>query len=154
MTYYDEISTGYNELYGKEQMEKWESAKRLTAIKGRVLDIGCGTGLITRKIENCIGVDSSIKLLEQAENTVVCGYAEKLPFKSESFDTIISFTALQDIKDVPSAVSELRRVLKKNGKILLSVLNKNKIKIIREVLKKNFKEIKEKEIRKDIVFFT
>jgi len=156
MEYYDAISKGYNFLYKDEQLIKWNKAKRLIDIHGLVLDIGCGTGLITKRIPKVIGIDISYKMLKKCSKDLrlINANAEKLPFLDNVFDTIISFTVLQDVKDIKKAVSEIRRVLKKDGNILITVLNKNKIKKIRELLKKEFKNLKEENIGKDIAFFT
>ena len=110
----------------------------------------------TKRIPKVIGIDISYKMLKKCSKDLrlINANAEKLPFLDNVFDTIISFTVLQDVKDIKKAVSEIRRVLKKDGNILITVLNKNKIKKIRELLKKEFKNLKEENIGKDIAFFT
>lgn len=155
MNYYDSIAQSYNELYGEEQLKKWELCKNLINIDGLVLDAGCGTGIITKKIKNVIGVDNSAKLLAQCDNNlnVVHADLENLPFETNKFDTIVSFTVLQDIKNIEIAVNELYRVLKPKGNLLISVLDKNKIENVRTTLHKKFKNLKEKKIEKDVVFF-
>lgn len=154
--YYDSIAKGYDELYKEEQLTKFEKIKQLVEFKGKVLDIGCGTGFITELIHNVIGCDSSEKMLEKCDKglKVVHCSIENLPFETNSFDTVFSLTVLQDVEDIKKAIKEIKRVLKPNGKIIISVLNKNKIEIIRKELKKEFKEIKEKNLGKDVLFFT
>ena len=156
--YYDTIAPSYNELYGAEQLSKWKLVKSLIPIKGLVLDAGCGTGLVTKELSNVIGVDVSIELLKQCDSNlrVVCADVEYLPFKDKTFDTIVSFTVLQNVDGIVKAVSEFRRVLKEDGHILITVLGKNekKVSIIRNALKKMFKKIKEENVKNDVAFFT
>lgn len=155
MNYYDVISNSYNKLYAQEQKQKYNSIKDLIPKTGKTLDLGCGTGIITKLIKNCIGIDSSKKMLEKCDKDLEIYHADiiKLPFKDNSFDNIISLTVLQDIENIKKAVKEIKRVLKINGKIVITVLNKNRIKIIEKELFSNFKNLKKKEIKKDIVFF-
>ncbi|VVB76530.1 Ubiquinone/menaquinone biosynthesis C-methyltransferase UbiE [Candidatus Tiddalikarchaeum anstoanum] len=153
--YYDTISPSYDELYGAEQLSKYEMVKDLIPKKGLILDAGCGTGLITRLLGDVVGVDLSYNLLKvHAYNLrIVNADVQNLPFKDEVFDVIVSFTVLQDIIDAPKSIYELKRVLKKGGKIVLSVLNKDKANDIRVCLNNNFKNLKEKELEKDVVFY-
>ncbi|MFA5302936.1 MAG: class I SAM-dependent methyltransferase [Candidatus Nanoarchaeia archaeon] len=156
MNYYDSIAKGYSSLYSSEQLKKFENVKALIPNKGLILDLGCGTGFVTEKLDNVIGVDYSIEMLKLCPKNlrVVCADSSKLPFKCKVFDLIFSLTVLQDVNDLNSAISEIKRVLKPEGKIVLSVLNKNKINEIRKLLKKEFKKLKEKENYNDVVFFT
>lgn len=122
---------------------------------GLILDAGCGTGIITSKLKNAVGVDSSIGQLLQCEKSLklVCADIEELPFKNGSFDTVVSFSVLQDVNNIPKAVKEFKRVLKKDGHIVISVLNKSRVGTARAEIKKNFKNVKEKIVRNDIVFY-
>ncbi len=63
------------------------------------------------------GVDPTLGLLDSARRrdplgTYVEAFAEKLPFKSESFDLAISYLSMIDIPDVETAIPEMARVLK------------------------------------------
>lgn len=155
--YYDNISGGYNELYKREQLTKWALIKDFMHFGERVLDLGCGTGFVTKLLPGIVvGCDSSRKMLEQCPSSVRTVYckAESLPFKDDSFDTVFSLTVLQDVKDISKAVNEIRRVLKTSGNIIISVLDKKKVNLIRKVLKEKFKKVKEKKLSKDVLFFT
>lgn len=158
-SYYDKIAPSYGSLYGEEQLEKWNECKELIKISGLVLDAGCGNGILTSNIKNVIvknviGVDSSIKLLEQCrELSVILADITNLPFKDKCFDTIVSFTVLQDIPDTSKAVFELKRVLKPGGRILITVLNKSRVSAIRSELKKEFGNLNEKIVGNDVAFY-
>lgn len=132
--YYNKIAGGYNELYGSEQLAKWEIAKKIIDFskKDRVLDVGCGTGIVTTRIANrvnfVIGLDyseSMIKHAKKKENIqYVIGNAKRLPFEDKAFDKVVSFTMIQDIRNWKDVIHEMKRVCK--GDILLTVQKRNK----------------------------
>jgi len=65
------------------------------------------------------------------------GTAEGLPFPNDHFDVVISLTALHHA-DVKKALREIFRVLKKDGKVAISIMKKSKVDL---ELFKNFKKI-------------
>lgn len=95
--------------------------------QGLVLDIGCGTGKQTLFLANknvkVIGLDFSNEMIKKAlekaknENIYDCffiaGSGEFLPFKSNSFNNIISFFGvLNHMPKYEIAIKEISRVLK------------------------------------------
>ena len=71
MDYYDSIADGYDELHGEEQERKFKHvlSKMEFQTDSSVLDVGCGTGLVSRYIESKItGIDPSINLLKIARS--------------------------------------------------------------------------------------
>jgi len=90
-----------------------------------ILDIGCGTGrnLIYKNV-NIIGIDISIEQLKNCNSECVNGDMVALPFRNNMFDNILciaSFHHLSTIERRKGALYEMYRILKKGGKILLSV---------------------------------
>jgi ubiquinone/menaquinone biosynthesis C-methylase UbiE len=94
---------------------------------GKVLDIGCGTGphISSALSENSVGIDISLQMLSKAKKkgckNLVQGRAEQLPFPDNSFDTILCMFTVLNLCDSEIAVEEMKRVLKINGRILISV---------------------------------
>jgi SAM-dependent methyltransferase len=93
------------------------------------LDVGCGEGRFCRMLRargvEATGIDPTPALLAQAirrdpEGRHVLAGAEALPFLSESFDLVVSYLSLIDIPDVDSAISEMTRVLKRGGHLLIA----------------------------------
>ena len=131
---WEKIALKWNEY------RKWPAqiVKELANIwkKGKILDIGCGNGRnlkpFVEKGFNCYGIDFSEKMITIAKKEVKkskfkVANSEKLPFKANSFDYCLFLRTLPTIKSKENrlkAIKELRRVLKKNGKVLISVWNK------------------------------
>lgn len=98
----------------------------------KVLDIGCGNGriapLVKKSGASYTGVDISDKLIEIAKETYPdekfkVANMTSLPFPDKSFDAVISIAALHHLpgEERIKAISEIGRVLKDNGTILISV---------------------------------
>lgn len=96
----------------------------------QVVDVGMGTGLVTREIlkitgepHRLVGVDPSAGMMEQArfDQPVECriGRAEDIPVPSASADFVVMGYALRHIADFSAAAAEFRRVLKPGGRLLL-----------------------------------
>lgn len=156
MTYYDQIAKGYNRLHGEEQIKKAKIV--LQHIKPKpddfLLDIGCGTGISTELFKcNKLGIDPAKELLKQAKFPTINTGAESLPLKDNTFDTIISLTAIHNFKDIKRGIKEMLRVGKQSCKYGVSVLKKSsKAKTIDTLIKKNFKIIKTIDEGKDTIY--
>ncbi len=159
MNYYDTIAKGYEELHKEEQLKKLKIIKEYLKVnpKERLLDVGCGTGLTTSCWKcKCYGIDPSKKLLEKAKekyNDIIYKQApaEKIPFKNNFFDIVISVTSIQNFDDVEKSLREIKRVGKNN--FVLTFLKKSpKRNKINKLIKKHFKikEIIEEE--KDLIY--
>lgn len=102
----------------------------------RILDVGTGTANLAIAIKRkyprikITGIDPDKKVLEIAKKKIkkvgfdielVNASAQKLPFSSESFDFVVSSLAIHHIPKLfkREAFSEMKRVLKKNGTILI-----------------------------------
>ncbi len=99
-----------------------------------ILDVGCGTGVFTLNIlglgPRVIGLDISQPMLVRASQKTgkypfrgVAADMISLPFANECFDRVVSMTALEFTADGKGAVSELFRVAKKGGVVVVTTLN-------------------------------
>ena len=156
MDYYNSISRSYNKLYREEQLSKIRLIKDNLKIKKSdfLLDVGCGTGIFAEEF-NCIkiGVDPAINLLNQGKNAFyIQACAENLPFKDNSFDFVISVTAIHNFKNLRKGLEEIKRISKKD--VALSILKRSaKIDEIKGNIRELFKITKTIEEDKDIIFF-
>ena len=90
----------------------------------RVLDLGCGAGSLQAQLAGLrvIGVDVDPK--ELARNRAlasVCAESHTLPFAGRSFDLVICHHSLEHFRDAARVVREIRRVLKPQGRLFVSV---------------------------------
>ncbi len=94
-----------------------------TGAVGRVLDLGCGTGrnlpLYDGRVRP-VGLDPCIETIRAARRRapavpLVLGEAERLPFRSEVFDTVVSGLVFCSVTEPPKAFQEVRRVLTTEG---------------------------------------
>ena len=106
-------------------------ARLVPAARGRVLEIGIGSGLnlpfYSGQAVEVIGLDPSSRLLTMAEGRVtgsmpsvrmVEGSAEAMPLEDASFDTVVTTWSLCSIPKAEAALAEVRRVLKPSGELL------------------------------------
>jgi len=122
--------------YYREEMNNPATVRMIGNIRGkRVLDLACGEGYNTRILAKSgarvIGVDFSeemIKLARQMEERdrlgiryYVSDAADLKELESERFDVVTCFMALMDIERYEDAISEVARVLEKNGRFVFSI---------------------------------
>jgi ubiquinone/menaquinone biosynthesis C-methylase UbiE len=153
--YYDQIAQGYNELHGEEQKRKALTILDNLEVKPSdvLLDVGCGTAQYL-SLFPCkkYGIDPAFELLKQAPVQVVQGRAEELPFPANSFDVVLSLTAIHNFDNPSKAVAEMVRVARRD--IVISVLKKsNRITDIESAIKSGMQVRKRIEEQHDVIFF-
>ncbi|WP_346854500.1 class I SAM-dependent methyltransferase [uncultured Draconibacterium sp.] len=99
---------------------------------GRVLELGCGTGLFTEALQNraqkVIATDYSEEMIAMAKQkraqlkNVEFGQANamKLEFEDESFDTVFMGNLIHVIGNAEKVIQESKRVLKKGGLLIIT----------------------------------
>ena len=124
-------------MYELEDTYWWFVARRELAIQflaqvvppdAKILDVGCGTGKGQEsfgKLGTVFGVDFSQDALmfchERGLERIARANAEALPIQSEVFDTVVTLDTIEHIPDDHKAVSEIARILKPGGVLLLNV---------------------------------
>jgi len=101
---------------------------------GFILDVGCGSGFVTRDIARLtkgtvIAIDGSLhlltfahKILKEYTNVAFCiGDAQQLCFADNTFDLVTCNLLLMWADDPQTVVNEMTRVVKPRGKILASL---------------------------------
>ena len=91
----------------------------LNHVEGRVLDIGCGANVFVRSYGDGVGAD----VVDWEGADVVIRDAAELPFEDDSFDTVSYLACLNHIPNRDEAVIEAARVLKRDGRILVTMIN-------------------------------
>jgi SAM-dependent methyltransferase len=103
----------------------------------RILDVGCGTGIVARQVASRLGASGAVTGLDLSPNMLAVartaaaregvtvdwreGSAEQLPFRGSSFDLVLCQFALMFFGDKPAALAEMRRIVSGDGRVLVSV---------------------------------
>ncbi len=127
-----------------------DSEHRNRAISGRIqdgdkiLDAGSGFGNMSKTALNITNGKVEIvlydPLLQMIKNTdrlfkkkpeVACGVFEHTPFRNQQFDVVLSGYSLRDAISLKTAIAEIHRVLKNDGKWIIVDLGKPDKAIVR-----------------------
>lgn len=103
----------------------------LAGVRGGVLDVGCGMGATSKVIKKYrpdlkifaidVGRASLKKAKEDSQGVnFKFGSAYKIPFPKNSFDAVFTFDVIEHLSDPGLALSEIKRVLKDKGILVLS----------------------------------
>jgi ubiquinone/menaquinone biosynthesis C-methylase UbiE len=137
---FDKFYTKTARLYdlGVKILPGWKTwlIRALPYIQGRqVLEVSFGTGYLLMQYASKFethGIDINARMVAVAkrnlEKNEICadlkqGNVEQLPYVDEYFDTVISTMALSGYPDGARAMSEMRRVLKPGGRLILIDMN-------------------------------
>jgi len=129
------------------------------------LDAGCGTGVcslaLSSKVQEVISCDLSFEslttasFLKQRLNrnniTLINGSLLTLPFKNSTFDLVLSWGVIHHTINPQKAFTELIRVLKKDGCLIVAVYLKTKVTFIHEFFRKICLKIKSQIFKKVFV---
>lgn len=130
----------YDKMYNQENTYWWFQGRKkiifrmikhynlLNHGKARVLDIGCGTGLILEALAEqgfAMGLDFSFKALQFSRQrnlkNLIRGNVKNIPVKDSSVDLVVALDLLEHIEDDQGLLDEIQRVLKPGGYLLSTV---------------------------------
>ncbi|MCI5077046.1 methyltransferase domain-containing protein [Oricola sp.] len=134
---YGRIAPAYDRLHarwlrhaGGEAQSAFEGA--VTALirpNMRILDVGCGTGSLARRLQRQFGddidltlVDACPQMLDRTSDiavTRVLGSIEKLPMPDATFDLVTCSWALETTTRTHRAIGELMRVVRPGGRVCI-----------------------------------
>jgi len=98
---------------------RWRIYKVLPHIRGKLLDIGCGTNELVRMYTGqAFGVD----VYQWGSVDIVVEDSAKLPFSNQDFDTITILAALNHIPNRKAVLQEAYRLLKPGGRIIVTMI--------------------------------
>lgn len=99
----------------------------------RVLDVGCGTGVLARTAADCVAAEGQVTGLDLNDGMLAVarrlrpqldwrqGDATALPFADASYDVVMSQFALMYFSDRTAALKEMLRVLRPGGRLAVAV---------------------------------
>lgn len=133
----DNFKQHYEE-YWTERKNEFGSYERDNVLPGlfkkgeKILDLGCGDGEIGKSLQERIGVrvsglEISLKAAGRARkngiDVKVGSVEEKFPFSDESFDAVFWGDNVEHLFNPMGTAEEIKRVLKKNGRLVVSCPN-------------------------------
>jgi ubiquinone/menaquinone biosynthesis C-methylase UbiE len=138
MKRYDLTAEMYEMRYAEEQAAKYKAAIESLNINpdSKVLDVGCGTGLLFSKVaaeaQTVVGVDISSELLRQARERarkfrnvhLVQADADHMPFISNNFNVVFAFTVLQNMPKPLETLREIKRNTTRDASVVVTGLKK------------------------------
>jgi len=124
--HFDFIAPYYDRFIKPSDLAKFNALSGLP-ISGLLLDVGGGTGRISypllKMVNGIVIADSSLGMLSQASNkggfTTICSESEFLPFADGAFERVIMVDALHHVDNYQLTASELWRVTKPGGRIVV-----------------------------------
>lgn len=145
--HFDDLARAYADAYTNGSFASYFVNRRLNIVfdflkhydLATVLDVGCGPGMMA---EYCVekdfkffGIDISEKMIDECINRFghmnsthfSVGKLQKLDFSDAFFDVVLCMGVLEyiDAAELDDAVSEMARVLKPGGTIIVSLMNEN-----------------------------
>ena len=107
----------YNDALGLLLEERRVNAV-LPHVRGRLLDVGCGSNQLVRRYGNGLGVD----VHPWANVDVLVNDCSSLELSAETYDTVTFVACLNHIINRRAVIEECKRVLRPNGRVVVTML--------------------------------
>jgi ubiquinone/menaquinone biosynthesis C-methylase UbiE len=100
--------------------------KQIPAMKGKLLDVGCGNGpfeyLVNNKTCQYTGIDiADADNFDYKNSKIITFDGENIPFADNSFENIICTEVIEHIENPSKIIGEMYRVLKPNGLCIVTL---------------------------------
>ncbi|MBL7130983.1 MAG: class I SAM-dependent methyltransferase [Candidatus Omnitrophica bacterium] len=128
---FDRYYKKYDAWYDRNKfayLSELKAIRKVLPKRGEGLEIGVGTGKFAAPLKITIGIDPSKNMIDIAQKRGVdahLGTGERLPFRNAVFDYVAIIITICFVKDPQKVLKESRRVLKKNGKIIVGIIDKD-----------------------------
>jgi len=121
---YDDWFDGHESVYQAEVA----ALRKFVPATGRGIEVGVGTGRFAGPLGVKLGIDPSRRMLQKARRrglSVCQAIGERMPFRDGQFDLVLLVTVICFVDDVPTLFRELRRVLKRDGQLIIGFINRD-----------------------------
>jgi len=131
MNIFDRYYKRYDSWYEKNKfayLSELRAIRKVLPDKGNGLEIGVGTGRFAAALGISTGIDPSKNMIKIARKRGVdarFGFGERLSFKDSVFDYVLIIITLCFTKNPRQVLKEAKRVLKRNGKIVIGIVDKD-----------------------------
>lgn len=143
--FFDYHAPGWDNIEIAEKLSRIQQIfnKFFPVLPAPVLDLGCGTGVLIPILADRLAPNSKIIEFDLAYRMLVCAKAKKddqviiipingdahsLPFTDQSISTAVCFESFPHFRDMVSALTELKRVLRSGGDlIILHLMGREKL---------------------------
>lgn len=138
--YWNKVLLSPNPIFEKLFIREKNYLKNNIQNDSMVLDVACGNGRNIENIlcvsKNIIGIDIDSKIVKKTrlkfkknpQVDVIEGSVFNLPFPKKSFDVVVLLMTLVNFEDKKiAALKEMKRVLKDNGKMIISVYSEDSL---------------------------
>ena len=127
---FDKYYEKYDSWYDNNKFAYLSEIKALMKVvpaQGKGLEVGVGTGRFASVLGIENGIDPSLKMINIARKRGIkasLGLGEKVPFQPQVFDYIAIVITLCFVKDPGKVIGEAMRLLKKGGKLIVGIVDK------------------------------
>ena len=128
---FDEYLNEYEEWFVQNSAvysSELKAIRDISVVPENAVEIGVGSGLFAEPLGIKTGIEPSEAMREKAKErgiNVVDGVAENLPWEDNSIDYVLMVTTICFVDDVKKSLSEVYRVLQKNGSFIIAFVDKN-----------------------------
>ncbi|HPT25768.1 MAG TPA: methyltransferase domain-containing protein [Bryobacteraceae bacterium] len=127
----DRLADAWRRLVLRDHVQFVESAIEAAGGQGRILDVGCGGGLLLRELglpeDRLAGLDYSVDAAAVAWGAngvpAVCGVLTRAPFAQGSFSVVTMFHVLEHLYDPVAYIEAARDLLAPGGRLVIQTPN-------------------------------
>ena len=120
--FFDWLAPSYDVLNAILFRPEWRAKVRATLLRGRVLDVGVGTGFTSADVAGAVGIDLSIEMVSRAKGylgDIVLADGMSPPFRAGSFSTIVCAGSFYYLPDPVRALRAFHKLLTPGGRVVL-----------------------------------
>lgn len=134
------ISDNKNPLPQEVAIRMLESLDSMKGDYENILYIGCVDDTIIKHFNNMpttklfVSQDISYQMAKKVGGTLVVADEEKMPYSDASFDLVLANLTLHNVNDLPGALLQIRKLLRKDGVFMATIYGTDTLKELRQLL--------------------